>query len=139
MSKKFVDNNLMNLFDSVTESTVQLPQYISIIDHANNTSLSATSSDMMSQMNGNFSATSSNMKGGNYSATSSMVGMKGGSYSANSSEQDVNKLISMLTSESSDNEFKNSYLGDDSDISIYATNYNVLRIMSGMGGLAYSN
>jgi hypothetical protein len=39
----------------------------------------------------------------------------------------------------SDNEFKNSYLGDDSDICIYATNYNVLRIMSGMGGLAYSN
>jgi hypothetical protein len=40
---------------------------------------------------------------------------------------------------SSDNEFKNIYLADDSDISIYATNYNVLRIMSGMGGLAYSN
>jgi hypothetical protein len=38
-----------------------------------------------------------------------------------------------------DNEFKNIYLADDSDISIYATNYNVLRIMSGMGGLAYSN
>jgi hypothetical protein len=40
---------------------------------------------------------------------------------------------------SSDNEFKTTYLADDSDISIYATNYNVLRIMSGMGGLAYSN
>ena len=38
-----------------------------------------------------------------------------------------------------DNEFKNAYLADDSNISIYATNYNVLRIMSGMGGLAYSN
>jgi len=38
-----------------------------------------------------------------------------------------------------DNDFKNTYLADDSDISIYATNYNVLRIMSGMGGLAYSN
>lgn len=36
-------------------------------------------------------------------------------------------------------DFKNIYLSDDSDISIYATNYNVLRIMSGMGGLAYSN
>jgi len=39
----------------------------------------------------------------------------------------------------SDNDFKTTYLADDSDISIYATNYNVLRIMSGMGGLAYSN
>jgi hypothetical protein len=29
--------------------------------------------------------------------------------------------------------------GDTGQISIYATNYNVLRIMSGMGGLAYSN
>lgn len=27
----------------------------------------------------------------------------------------------------------------DSDVFVYATNYNVLRIMSGMGGLAYSN
>ena len=26
-----------------------------------------------------------------------------------------------------------------SDLNIYAVNYNVLRIMSGMGGLAYSN
>ena len=35
--------------------------------------------------------------------------------------------------------FKNNFLADDSKISIYATNYNVFRIMSGMGGLAYSN
>ena len=35
--------------------------------------------------------------------------------------------------------FKDNYLADDTVISIYATNYNVLRIMSGMGGLAYSN
>ena len=35
--------------------------------------------------------------------------------------------------------FKEQYLSDDSLFSIYATNYNVLRIMSGMGGLAYSN
>ena len=40
---------------------------------------------------------------------------------------------------SADNDFKTIYLADDSNISIYATNYNVLRIMSGMGGLAYSN
>ena len=38
-----------------------------------------------------------------------------------------------------DNVFKNTYLTDNSNLSIYATNYNVLRIMSGMGGLAYSN
>jgi hypothetical protein len=37
------------------------------------------------------------------------------------------------------NDFKSSFLADDSKISIYALNYNVLRILSGMGGLAYSN
>ena len=36
-------------------------------------------------------------------------------------------------------DFKNDYIANNSNISIYATNYNVLRIMSGMGGLAYSN
>ena len=35
--------------------------------------------------------------------------------------------------------FLTDYVGSGSSISIYATNYNVLRIMSGMGGLAYSN
>ena len=35
--------------------------------------------------------------------------------------------------------FKNSYLNSDSDLNIYAFNYNVLRVMSGMAGLAYSN
>ena len=35
--------------------------------------------------------------------------------------------------------FQNAYLGDDSQFSIYAVNYNVLRVMSGMAGLAYSN
>ena len=29
--------------------------------------------------------------------------------------------------------------GDKQKINVYALNYNVLRIMSGMGGLAYSN
>jgi hypothetical protein len=33
----------------------------------------------------------------------------------------------------------NASFFNDSNIAIYATNYNVLRIMSGMGGLAYSN
>ena len=35
--------------------------------------------------------------------------------------------------------YQNAYIGTDSRLSVYATNYNVLRIMSGMGGLAYSN
>jgi hypothetical protein len=38
-----------------------------------------------------------------------------------------------------DNTSYNSAFFTDSIINIYATNYNVLRIMSGMGGLAYSN
>jgi Large eukaryotic DNA virus major capsid protein/Major capsid protein N-terminus len=33
-------------------------------------------------------------------------------------------------------DFKSQFLADDSKISIYALNYNVLRILSGMGGLA---
>jgi hypothetical protein len=35
-------------------------------------------------------------------------------------------------------DFKSTYLADDSKISIYALNYNVLRILSGMGGLAFA-
>jgi hypothetical protein len=35
--------------------------------------------------------------------------------------------------------FKNLYLNSDSDLNIYAFNYTVLRVMSGMAGLAYSN
>jgi hypothetical protein len=35
--------------------------------------------------------------------------------------------------------FKNLYLNTDCDLNIYAFNYNVLRVMSGMAGLAYSN
>lgn len=35
--------------------------------------------------------------------------------------------------------FQTEYLTADSILAIYGTNYNVLRIMSGMGGLAYSN
>jgi len=37
------------------------------------------------------------------------------------------------------NYFKNNYLSTDSELNIYAFNYNVLRVMSGMAGLAYSN
>jgi hypothetical protein len=35
--------------------------------------------------------------------------------------------------------FRANYLASDSDLNIYAFNYNVLRVMSGMAGLAYSN
>ena len=35
--------------------------------------------------------------------------------------------------------FADDYLVDDTVCSIYTVNYNVLRVMSGMGGLAYSN
>jgi len=38
-----------------------------------------------------------------------------------------------------ENNFKDNYLGNDSKFSVYAVNYNVLRVMSGMAGLAYSN
>jgi Large eukaryotic DNA virus major capsid protein/Major capsid protein N-terminus len=46
--------------------------------------------------------------------------------------------ISALTG-AAESGFKTAYLGDDSMFSVYAVNYNVLRVMSGMAGLAYSN
>ena len=40
-----------------------------------------------------------------------------------------------------DSDYLTNYIGDNSSstLNIYTVNYNVLRIMSGMGGLAYSN
>ena len=38
-----------------------------------------------------------------------------------------------------DNAQLNMNLASSGDVHIFATSYNVLRIMSGMGGLAYSN
>jgi len=38
-----------------------------------------------------------------------------------------------------ENNFQANYLNDNSTFSVYAVNYNVLRVMSGMAGLAYSN
>ena len=35
--------------------------------------------------------------------------------------------------------YTNTYTSSNSTLYVYATNYNVLRILSGMGGLAYSN
>jgi len=40
---------------------------------------------------------------------------------------------------SSENGFAANYLKDGASFSVYAVNYNVLRVMSGMAGLAYSN
>ena len=147
MSNFFVKNEL---FDSVTESSINLPNTIKIIDNnnqnggdgcdtflnnqqkgGNNYNYSVTSSISRSQLNNNYSETSSIQKGGNnynYSATSSvlMSKMNDINYSVTSSlnnkqnggainkqnggenniqsNGDINKLLSMLTSESDDSE-----------------------------------
>lgn len=94
MSDIFLKNELTSIFDTtVTESNVSFPKLIKVIDKANKTD--NYTSSVMVQQGGNFSATSANssvmiQQGGNFSATS-----------ANSSTtQNINKLISMLTSES---------------------------------------
>ena len=85
MTNVFLKNEFPDLFNTISESNVSLPKWISIVDKANNTSqLSATSSATVGQKGGTFSATS------NYGA----------------SDQDVNKLLSMITSESSNSNFK---------------------------------
>jgi hypothetical protein len=109
MAKIFLNDNINELFENVTESSVQLPKWISIVDKAAETEFSATSSAMMSAMQGGMYsetsyASSIKQNGGGYSATSSANMsqiQKGGAMSVTSSEQDVSKLISMLTSESS--------------------------------------
>ena len=140
MSGIFLNNKINSLIESATESAINLPKWITIVDEANNTELSSSyknmkggyseTSSVMNMNNNtlsatsyeqtsefvpsgktNFSATSSEFmnaqRGGAYSATSSvfMNAQRGGAYSATSSEQDVNKLISMLTSESSTENF----------------------------------
>jgi len=76
MSNIFLKDDLLGIFDTNTESNVSLPQWVSIVDQADNTN---TTSAFNGQLGGSFSATSaSNL----------------------TSVQDVNKLISMLTSES---------------------------------------
>lgn len=76
MSNIFLKNELSNIFDTITESNVSLPKWITVVEKANQTD-DKTSSAFV-QQGGNFSATSAN----------------------SSNTQDVNKLISMLTSES---------------------------------------
>ncbi len=90
MSNIFLKNELGGIFDTVTESNVSLPQWVTIVDRANTVKgtedpkqpASATSSAFAGQLGGAYSVTSAN------------------------STRDVNKLISMLTSESSSSNFK---------------------------------
>jgi hypothetical protein len=96
----FVKNEL---FDSVTESSLMLPNTIKIIDLKQNggsnndlNEYSATSSVLMSKMNNNYSDTSSviqkEQKGGK--------NKQNGGENNQQSNVDINKLLSMLTSES---------------------------------------
>jgi hypothetical protein len=77
MSNIFLKEDFESIFNSPTESNVSLPKWIKIVDIASNQTNSITSSALVQQ-------------GGAYSATSNV-----------SSPKDVNKLISMLTSDSS--------------------------------------
>ncbi len=79
MSNIFLKNNLDGIFDATSESSVALPQWITIVEKANETERTSSAAVQL---------------GGKYSATSE-----------NSSAKDVNKLISMLTSESSSQKF----------------------------------
>jgi len=77
MSNIFLNEDLESIFNSATESNISLPKWIKVIDDASNQLNSVTSSASVQQ-------------GGNFSVTSNV-----------SSAKDVNKLISMLTSDSS--------------------------------------
>jgi len=107
MSNIFLKNDFDGIFNSTTESAVPLPKWISIVDIASNQTNSVTSSASV-QKGGKYSATSSNL---NNSLTSSASVQLGGKYSATSnvsSAKDVNKLISMLTSDSSSQKLNNA-------------------------------
>lgn len=88
MSNIFLKNNLSEIFNSITESNISLPEWITIVDQTNtptnknNLSLSTTSPNI-------------DQAGGAYSVTSNTNNIK-----------DANQLISMLTSDSSSNTFK---------------------------------
>ena len=110
MSNVFLKSDLNDIFDTITESNLSLPNWINIVDVANKTNKSTkishsnhsvTSSAVVNQAGGGYSATSAS----NLKTSSAFVGQLGGGYSATStnSTRDVNKLISMLTSESSTN------------------------------------
>jgi len=77
MSNIFLKEDFESIFNLTSESNISLPKWIKVIDVASNQANSVTSSASVQQ-------------GGNFSATSNV-----------SSAKDVNKLISMLTSDSS--------------------------------------
>ena len=79
MSNIFLKNELTSFFDTVTESNVPFPKIIKVINRANKKDEDTSSAFV--QQGGNFSATSTN----------------------SSTAQNINKLISMLTSESDTN------------------------------------
>jgi hypothetical protein len=47
--------------------------------------------------------------------------------------------LNVWFAEFANNRYADVFSDSDNKVYIYAVNYNVLRIMSGMGGLAYSN
>jgi hypothetical protein len=138
MSNIFLKNELGGLFDSITESNVSLPKFLNVIDNAKQTDPSVSeiiskmphlSTTSMNQAGGNNSITSSFIQaGGNNSITSSFI-QAGGSYSATSSQKDVNKLISMLTSETSDK------LAANSETSSVALENQLREILNQGGGM----
>jgi hypothetical protein len=80
MSNSFLKNQLGDLIDTLTESQYNLPKQFKLIDIANKTS-------------------------NEFDSVTSVLNQNGGAFSATSADNmhDVNKLISMLTSESSAN------------------------------------
>jgi hypothetical protein len=82
MSNIFLKNQLADLLSDVSDTDISLPKWINIVDKTAKSIDDDLTSSAFVQMGGNFSATSAT--------------------SANNSAKDVNKLISMLTSDSDD-------------------------------------
>ena len=104
MSNIFLKNNFDNMFDSITESNLSLPQWITVIDNANKTTKNENNNS--NKLRKLLSETSEfEQAGGKYSATSSDYVQAGGYNQAGGNNNtfisnDFNKLVSMLTSES---------------------------------------
>jgi hypothetical protein len=108
MSNIFLKNKL---FDSLTESSINLPNNIQLID-INTNKQQTGGNNIKNQNENNYSDTSSvlmskfNNKNSNFSITSSILknNQNGGNINKNSdNNNDINKLLSMLTSESNNN------------------------------------
>ena len=124
MSDLFLKNTLESMISPASELTnYELPQFITIYNQdAGSSEHSETSSNVLSQLNNNLSATSSenlSQMGGNnltYSATSTI----------NNKNNDVNQLVSMLTSDSS-----NNALSETSTASLEVQLRNMLKSQNG--------